>query len=159
MTLDPHIYLPTDDWQKDAFIETYRSLNGLLTDGLRILGLANSGAVVALMTLVGAFVGKSDSYPDVRNPVAWFVCGLALVMLAYFTAFFSQTYFLQWLATKNMTRLRDHRRWYSVAVICVVGSIAFFGLGAASAIGAFSRPTRATQGGAAKGTVVSRQQQ
>ncbi|MEN8860977.1 hypothetical protein [Qipengyuania flava] len=81
-----------------AYVEEGSQRLGFQVDysqaGLRNLQLVNGGAVIALLTIVGNTSVDFD-YRSLWWAFFWFGSGLALSLLAYFGAFFSQHFFMQ----------------------------------------------------------------
>lgn len=111
-----------DDW-----IETYKSLITLSTEGFKFCALANGGAAVAMLAYLGNVAGKGSAVPDMRCAMAAFLVGLILCGVAMLFAYLTQ------LNRLNLVAVRDPitRDWrLSVSILCVAGSIAAFACGA-----------------------------
>ena len=131
-------FLPREEWREQAFYETYKSQIALLNDGLKLLGLANGGAAVALMTLIGASVTRCSKVPNMTDPIGAFSYGLVAVIVAYFLSYLSQVGFLKYLDTeRNLFKLL-HIIYFSLGTFAVAAAVATFVLGVTGAVQGFA---------------------
>lgn len=70
--------------------ETYRGLITLCVEALKMLGLVNGGAAVALLTYAGALVGRGGSAPPILAALIWYATGLAASVGAFLVAYVTQ---------------------------------------------------------------------
>jgi hypothetical protein len=118
-----------NDW-----LETYKSLITLSTEGFKFCALANGGAAVAILAYLGNVAGKGASAPDMRCSMAAFLSGLVLCGLAMIFAYWNQLNRLNRLA-KRQDPSKDWRLW--VAIALVVASLTLFAVGSWQAVVAF----------------------
>lgn len=121
-------------------IETFKSMVGLATEGLKALLLVNGGAVVALLT----FVGNSKSIParSFALPALMFVLGLIFCVGAFCTAYATQYRLYNEQFPDRHFAPRSHMESFGWTAWLVGLSLAVFTLGAISSVYAFqSVPT------------------
>jgi hypothetical protein len=118
----------------DHWLETYKSLVTLATEGFKFCALANGGAAVALLAYLGNVAGKTGSAPDMRCSMAAFLGGLGACGFAMFFAYLTQLNRLNRLAT-NSPMVRDWRLFGALA--CYLGSLVFFAVGSWWAVVSF----------------------
>jgi hypothetical protein len=125
MSIDPG----HDDW-----VETYKSLITLSTEGFKFCALANGGAAVALLAYLGNVAGKSAPVPDVRCAMASFLAGLVLCGVAMLFAYISQLTRLNRLSRREDPS-KDWR--LTVVIVFTMASLIAFGCGSWLAVVAF----------------------
>lgn len=125
MSSDPTL----TDW-----IETYKSLITISTEGFKFCALANGGAAVAILAYLGNIAGKSGATPDLRGAMAWFLAGLVFCGVGVLFAYLTQLNRLNLLAKREQIQ-RDWR--LGVAVLAMALSIGAFACGAWSAVSSF----------------------
>ncbi|MHB1246014.1 MAG: hypothetical protein ACYCZH_06195 [Sulfuriferula sp.] len=144
-------YLPRVKWRETTFYETYKSQISILVEGLKLLGLANGGAAVALITMAGSAVIKCTNSPSITSAVELFAYGLAAVIVAFFTSYLSQMGFLKYLDTEKESWKYFHITFFIVATFAVIASVALFVLGAVDASTTFTS-FKCAEVASAKGT-------
>ena len=131
-------YLPKLDWHKDAFNETYKSQIALLLEGLKLLALANGGAVVALLSFAGALASNCAKSPNLSGPFAWFAYGVVACIVSFFAGYIMQMNFLKLLATQEKKYLLGHKLSFMIAIGTVCAAVALLLVGANQAITEFA---------------------
>jgi uncharacterized membrane protein YidH (DUF202 family) len=126
----------SSDPQHDDWLETYKSLIALSTEGFKFCALANGGAAVAILAYLGNVVGKGFVPPDVSVPMAIFLIGLVLCGTAMLFAYFNQLSRLNRLSRKEDPS-KNWRLW--VAVILFIFSLVSFACGSWQAVLAFQK--------------------
>lgn len=94
-------YLPPNNWHKETFLATFNSLISILVEGLKLLTLANGGAVLALLTLSGTIITNCEHAPSLVVPIKYFSYGLIACFLGFVGSYITQMTFLKWMLTKN----------------------------------------------------------
>lgn len=123
------------DIQKEHAIETYKSLIQISVEGMKLLALLNGGAAVALLAFLGNLVGKNNSMPDMRCPMAFFLIGLVFCGLCFVTSYLTQlTLYNESMGWPNTRFYQKHKFWLPLAMLCVLTSIVAFAFGAYSAV-------------------------
>jgi hypothetical protein len=119
----------SDDW-----VETYKSLITLSTEGFKFCALANGGAAVALLAYLGNVAGKDHSVPlpDMRCPMGAFLGGLAFCGIAMLFAYLSQLERLN-----RVVRGEDTRGDWRLTVAMVFVILSLFGTGSLLAVVSF----------------------
>ena len=118
---------------------------GYAVAALKSLLFLNGGSVISLLTFIGNSHSRFNGL-GIFWALVWFVCGIFSVLLSYFGAYFSQSYFMNSsnAGAKNAlgkalnlpVSMDDTKpaatgnRWIGFAVITAVASFLFFGLGA-----------------------------
>jgi hypothetical protein len=134
-------YLPPKEWQEQTFHETYKSQIHLVIEGLKLLAIANGGAAVALLSLLGSLAGRCSSLPFMTWQIGLFALGLVFCVLGFFASYLAQMAFLKWLATKDESWKTTHVSAFFAAAVAILFSVAiFFGasISAAKAFQAFA---------------------
>ena len=121
------------DLTKEHWLETYKSLITLSTEGFKFSALANGGAAVALLTYLGNVAGKSNATPDMRYPMAAFLVGLGTCGCAMLFAYLTQLKLLNEIGRDQRPKL-SHGWSLWVAVALFVCSLAAFGVGSWQAV-------------------------
>ena len=125
------------DVQSEHWLETYRSLIAISTEGFRFSALINGGAAVAILAYLGEVSSGSNTAPDMRCAVGAFLGGLLLCGTSLVFAYVTQL--------KLLNELREGKPpiihhglllWLSVALF--LASLVAFGVGSWSAVGAFT---------------------
>lgn len=107
-------------------IVTYKSMIGVATGALKALQLLNGGAVVALLTYLGHVQVSPCLVGRTACPLAFFIGGLFLGTLAFFSTYFTQ------FALYNESMQRQgllgwpHMRWFWVTFILALLSLIAF---------------------------------
>lgn len=128
----------SNDPQHDDWLETYKSLITLSTEGFKFCALANGGAAVAILTYLGNVVGKGFAAPDMSCAMAFFLAGLVLCGAAMLVAYFTQLSRLNRLS-EGKDPSKDWR--LLVAIALFVCSLVAFALGSWKAVVAFRKFT------------------
>ena len=124
----------SNDPQHDDWLETYKSLITLSTEGFKFCAFANGGAAVAILAYLGDVVGKGFSPPDMSCPMAFFLAGLVFCGAAMLVAYLNQLRRLNRLSRSDDPS-KDWRLWVAMALF--VFSLAAFALGSWKAVVAF----------------------
>lgn len=122
-------YNRQDDW-----METYKSLVTLSTEGFKYFILVNGGAAVAILAYLGSIAGKGGSVPDMRYAMALFLFGLLSCGVAMVFAYLTQLQRLNRLAVQQTTD-RDWRLVVAIIFACL--SLIAFAIGSWLAVVAF----------------------
>lgn len=126
----------SNDPRHDDWLETYKSLITLSTEGFKFCALANGGAAVAILAYLGNVAGKGFATPDMSTPMAIFLVGLVLCGAAMLFAYFNQLSRLNRLSRREDPS-KDWRLW--VAVVLFVSSLSAFACGSWQAVLAFKQ--------------------
>jgi hypothetical protein len=118
-----------NDW-----LETYKSLISLSTEGFKFCALANGGAAVAILAYLGNVAGKNGVVPDMRCAMASFLAGLFFCGVAMLFAYLTQLTRLNRLS-QNKEPSKDWRFW--VAIFLVASSLIAFACGSWFAVVSF----------------------
>lgn len=122
-----------DDW-----LETYKSLVTISTEGFKFCAFANGGAAVAILAYLGNVVGKGFTPPDMSTPMAIFLAGLVLCGSAMLFGYFNQLSRLNRLS-KREDPSKDWRLW--VAAVLFISSLSAFACGSWQAVLSFKQFT------------------
>ena len=125
MNVDPR----HDDW-----LETYKSLITLSTEGFKFCALANGGAAVAILAYLGNVAGKYGAAPDMRIAMGSFLTGLVFCGIAMLFAYLSQLTRLNRLS-RGEDPSKDWR--LLVAILLVAASVVAFASGSWFAVVSF----------------------
>ena len=117
----------------DHWIETYKSLITISTEGFKFSALINGGAAVALLAYLGNVAGKGASIPDMRCPMAAFLVGLALCGFSMFFAYLTQLKLLNEIGLSEKPVLR-HGMLLWIAIALFAFSLVSFGVGGWQAV-------------------------
>lgn len=128
----------SNDPQHDDWLETYKSLITLSTEGFKFCALANGGAAVAILAYLGNVVGKGFAPPDMSCPMAIFLAGLVLCGAAMLFAYFNQLSRLNRLSRREDPS-KDWR--LCVAIVLFISSLSAFSFGSWKAVAAFQQFT------------------
>lgn len=128
----------SNDPRHDDWLETYKSLISLSTEGFKFCALANGGAAVAILAYLGNVVGKGFTAPDMSTPMAIFLAGLVLCGFAMLFAYFNQLSRLNRLSRREDPS-KDWRLWVAVALF--ISSLSAFACGSWQAVLAFKHYT------------------
>lgn len=120
--------------QHDDWLETYKSLITLSTEGFKFCALANGGAAVAILAYLGNVVGKGFAAPDMSCPMAFFLAGLVLCGATMLFAYLTQLSCLNRISQRKDPS-KDWRLWVAIALF--VCSLAAFAIGSWKAVVAF----------------------
>jgi len=117
------------DW-----LETYKSLISLSTEGFKFCALANGGAAVAILAYLGNVAGKNGAVPDMRCAMASFLAGLFFCGVALLFAYLTQL--------TRLNRLSQHKDpskdWrLLVAIFLAASSLIAFACGSLFAVVSF----------------------
>jgi hypothetical protein len=124
----------SDDSAYTDWVETYKSLVTLATEGFKFCALANGGAAIALLAYLGNVAGKGLNVPDVRWAMAAFLVGLTFCGVAMIFAYLTQLKRLNELAGWKQIG-RDWR--LSIAILGMAESVASFAVGSCIAVATF----------------------
>lgn len=130
-------YLPRKSWRAVAFHETYKSQVSLVQDAFKLLGLANGGAAVTLVTLIGAKEGGFAGSTNLTYAIASFCSGLVATIGSYFFGYFTRMVFLKYLDTEERRFLRIHIGSFFIASFLIFLGTIFFVSGVVFAGSAF----------------------
>jgi hypothetical protein len=122
------------DAELSDWIETYKSLITLSTEGFKFCALANGGAAVAILAYLGNVASKVGNAPDMRWSMAAFLAGLVFCGTGMFFAYLTQLNRLNLVAGRKLIR-RDWR--LVVAIVGMALSIGAFACGAWFAVSSF----------------------
>lgn len=123
----PNPYLPPKEVEEDSFKITYQSLISIVTEGLKLLGLANGGAAIALLAYLGP-VAKAGLTPNLVLPMIFLATGLTACIVAFFAGYFCQMYRLKYWSLQDENWMRRYKLGFLMMVISVLLSIVgFFG--------------------------------
>ena len=132
---DLNNYVPKDDWDKETFIETYKSQISFILEGLKYLTLANGGAVVTLLNYLGSSEALQERSIDIVPSMALFVIALVLSVLCFFSAYLTQMQYLKFIGfqiteSEKKTKVKWHKFFFGITVVLVTLSLFVFALGA-----------------------------
>ena len=143
---------PLADWMLEDAKARLQYQHEYTLAGLKTLILINGGAVVGLLTYAGNSSSKSPAY-QFENSFAGYAVGLALAVIAYLGAYFSQAQFMQYstleayrLLGREAASKRTGESYAKVgtlavglAVAAAVLSLVSFGIGSLYALSAVTR--------------------
>ncbi len=124
----------SDDLKNGHWLETYKSLVALSTEGFKLSALINGGAAVALLAYVGNISGNNKPIPDVRCAMFAFLLGLGLCGFALLFAYLTQ---LQRLNDISRNQDPSHSWQLPVAIVLFTLSLLAFIVGAWLAVTSF----------------------
>lgn len=116
------------DVQSEHWLETYRSLIAISTEGFRFSALINGGAAVAILAYLGDVSSGSTPSPDMRCAVGAFLCGLLLCGASLVFAYFTQLRLLNEMREEKPPIIH-HGFLLWLSVILFLASLAAFGIG------------------------------
>lgn len=122
-------------------------------EAIKFSALANGGAAVALLAYLGNVHGKAPGQPvaDLLIAMWWFVVGLVCSGLLIAAAYLTQLRIYNESFNAPVPRkLAPHRFFLWVAIGCFLLSLVSFGIGAISAVVAWSTPAVAVSVAAPK---------
>ena len=122
------------DPANDHWLETYKSLITLSTEGFKFCALANGGAAVAILAYLGNVAGKGSAVPDMRCAMASFLTGLVFCGAAMLFAYLSQLTRLNRLS-RHEDPSKDWR--LPVAILLLAASLLAFASGSWLAVVSF----------------------
>jgi hypothetical protein len=76
--------------ESDHWLETYKSLIALASEGFKFSALINGGAAVALVAYLGNLSANAKAIPDVRCAMLAFLVGLSLCGFSLLFAYLTQ---------------------------------------------------------------------
>ncbi len=79
-----------DNNVNDQWLETYKSLVSLATEGFKFSTLINGGAAVAILAYLGNLSEKDKPIPDMRWAMGCFLIGLGFCGLSILFSYFTQ---------------------------------------------------------------------
>lgn len=126
-------------------IETFKSMVGFATEGLKALLLVNGGAVVALLTFIGNSKAIAPSAHLFIWPVAAFLLGLALCVAAFCSAYATQYYLYNEQFPERGVAALSHMRYFKWTVALVGLSLVAFCAGAVTSLGAVATAGTASE--------------
>lgn len=85
----------------NGWVETYKSLIALATEGFKFCALANGGAAVAILAYLGNIAGKGGAVADMRCAMSTFLAGLFFCGCGMFSAYLTQLQRLNRVAAKQ----------------------------------------------------------
>jgi hypothetical protein len=109
--------------QHDDWLETYKSLIVLSTEGFKFCALANGGAAVAILAYLGNVANSGSVRPDMRCPMAAFLAGLLFCGIAMFAAYWNQLSRLNRVSERKDPS-KDWRLWVAIA-FAILSLVAF----------------------------------
>lgn len=119
----------------DHWLETYKSLVALATEGFKFSTLINGGAAVALLAYLGNVAGSNEPVPDMRYAMFFFLFGLFLCGLSIMFAYFTQ---LKRLNDISQNKNPIPNRWLTLAIITFELNIVSFIVGSFLAVNSFN---------------------
>ena len=125
---------PISQVAQQHWLETYKSLITLSTEGFKFSALANGGAAVALLAYLGNLAGKNTSAPDMRASMGAFLTGLIALGLAFVLAYLTQLQLLNESSRPSPTR---HVWFLRGAILLFVASLGAFAVGCWEAVRRF----------------------
>ena len=119
----------------EVIIDTYRSQMAIVVEALKLLALANGGAVVALLNNLGSLMCKAGSsdplnLSDLIHPISLFAAGLLFCILAFFATYFTQMKLFKHFLDNDKHYDRQHFIWFTITAFTVLLSIGLFLCGA-----------------------------
>lgn len=129
--------LPSDqsaDFQKLHALETYKGLQQIGIEGIKLVFLANGGAAVAILAFLGNSASKGKGYPDLTNAMVLFTTGIALTCFAMLLAYVMQLR----LHTENISGAKErHGAMLWAAIILMFVSVMMFVSGSLASVHSF----------------------
>lgn len=120
-----------NDWHTQ---ETYKGLHQLAIGALRFGAIANGGAAIALLALLGDLYSDGAEVSSLRSAMECFVAGIALAGLANVTAYLTNLALYQEEAhNKAGIGIFGHSVFLWISALLVLASIALFCGGALQA--------------------------
>jgi hypothetical protein len=120
----------------DHWLETYRSLIKLSTEGFKFSALINGGAAVALLAYLGQLAGRGMPLPDLRLPMGAFLIGLAFCGFSILAAYLTQLTLLHEVANDGAPGAVPHHRLLLTAIALFLASLLAFIIGGWLAVSA-----------------------
>lgn len=138
-------YRPPEKFIDESFKTTYQSMITFSTEALKLLGFANGGAAVALLSFAG-YLKKSDG---LASPLRWFAFGLFFCLVAFFSSYLCQMSLMKYWTTKEeawifsnlaSSKLKflhvfsskwraRHVVWFIVVILAAIASLFSFVIG------------------------------
>ena len=120
---------PYDEpWHKE---ETYKSLVAYGHNAVKFVLLANGGALIAILGLLGSMYSKSCSVLNLQGPASCFVVGVFLGGLGFTGAYLTQlTLYNESIGERDGTEKLNHMFWLWSTISLVVVGVLIFLLGA-----------------------------
>ena len=120
-----------NDWHTQ---ETYKGLHQLAIGALRFGALANGGAAIALLALLGDLYGDDAKVPSLYSAMVCFIAGIALAGFAQVSAYLTNLALYQ-EEVHNKSGIGIFRHWVFlwISALLVLASIALFCGGALQA--------------------------
>ncbi len=120
------------------WIETYKSLITISTEGFKFSALINGGAAVALLSYLGNIAGKSTATMDMRVPMFAFLSGLALCGMSMCFAYLTQLTLLNEERIGADPQAKGNHQWFlRIAMVLFVANLVAFAIGAWTAVERF----------------------
>lgn len=125
----------SDNIGNDHWLETYKSLVTVATEGFKFSTLINGGAAVALLAYLGNVAGSNKPVPNMRYAMFCFLLGLFLCGLSIMFAYFTQ---LKRLNDISQNKNPSRSRWLTLAIITFELNIVSFIIGSLMAVISFN---------------------
>ena len=122
--------------QEDHQLETYKSMISIALEAMKSVVLLNGGAVVALLAFLGQVASRGQHVPNAARPIGFFIFGLTVGCLTFFTSYFVQFSLLNESYGRESKPFR-HMPWLWVTFCLGVSGIVSFAIGAYSSLGVF----------------------
>jgi len=132
-------YAPPAELLQPAFVETYKSQIGILLEGLKLLALGNGGAIVVLLSSYGTLIANCRQLPNLTPPTQCFALGLLACVVAFIGSYLTQTYFLKYLTSRDIGRIRGHVLLFSITSVAIAASALLLLAGASAATTEFAK--------------------
>jgi hypothetical protein len=121
-------------------IETYKSMIGVATEALKALQLLNGGAVIALLTYLAHVQVSPCLVGRTACPLAFFISGLFLGTLAFFSTYFTQfALYNESLQGQGLLGW-SHMCWFWVTFVLALLSLIAFASGAFASVSVLTKP-------------------
>jgi hypothetical protein len=115
------------DWHKQ---ETYKSLIQIGSSTLKFVLLANGGAAIAILALLGEFHKNGSILPQLSCSLGLFLAGIFFGGLASFTGYVTQLVLYNEAKGEKQKYFKNHKFWLNMSLLFVLTGIVCFGVGA-----------------------------
>jgi hypothetical protein len=125
--------------------ETYKGLIPLSIEAIKMLGLVNGGAAVAILAYLGNIAGHAPTapQPDMVRPLVWFSAGLLAAAVTFIVAYHTQLLLFEEESDKvdgkSVVRHVRHEHGIMVGSSLLLFAAIAFGVGCITAASAINK--------------------